>query len=49
MIKWTVETRKLSELKAYEKNPPPSTSAQNWRVAGVDNTGASGLWCELVK
>jgi len=21
MIKWTVETRKLSELKAYEKNP----------------------------
>jgi len=28
---------------------PPSTSAQNWRVAEVDNTGASGLWCELVK
>jgi hypothetical protein len=28
---------------------PPSTSAQNWRVAGVDNPGASGLWYELVK
>jgi hypothetical protein len=28
---------------------PPSTSAQNWRVVGVDNTGASGLWSELVK
>ena len=28
---------------------PPSTSAQNWRVAGVDNTGTSGLWYELVK
>ena len=25
MVKWTVETRKLSELKAYEKNPRPIT------------------------
>ena len=28
---------------------PPSTSAQNWRVARVDNMGALGLWSELVK
>jgi len=28
---------------------PPSTSAQNWRVAVVDNMGASGLRSELVK
>ena len=25
------------------------TSAENCRVAGVDNTGASGLWSKLVR
>jgi len=38
--------RRTTPFAAVDDTP---TSAQNWRVAGVDNMGALGLWSELVK